>query len=377
MPEGQPSHAAQPGGIWFLDAGGLTRLAASEVGNPVVLVPSEHVLMLAVDLPLPSRRQRLSALPFAIEDQIADPIGEVHAALGMELAPRRHLAGIVRHELIAAWVEQVTGAGLVHAALVPDALALPVPEEGSWSAQRSGDRVLVRTADGAGFATSLSQLPVIWAAAGKPVCIEHGEELPPEITSVPAVVELEPLTRRLMVPALDLRQGLYAKPRRALPRTARKAMAVVAAGALVHAFIVVLDTFALQQIADNRRAEAQALVERHLPGTSVDGDFAAEVNELLGGGAGGPRSSFFPLLARASAALGGSGGGTSLSSLSYDAAAGELSLDVEQPDMNALQRTEAALAASGLSPVTGKPYVRSGVAGARIVVRDRAAGIGG
>jgi general secretion pathway protein L len=368
--EEPPNVREEVGGIWFLDGDRLTNLASSDVGSATVLVPTEHVLILAADLPLPTRRQRLSALPFAIEDRLADPIGDVHVALGEELSPRRHLAAAVRHSIMAAWAEAVMKEGLTHCAIVPDALSLPVPEEGSWATQLSGDRVLVRTWEGTGFATSLRQLPAIWAAAGNPICIEHGEPLPSEITSVRGAMELEPLTARLMVPALDLRQGLYAKPRRPVPLSARKIIAIVAAAALAHAVIAVVDTFALHDIAEERRAEAQALVERYLPGVSVDGDFAAEVNELLTGGGGPPRSRFVPLLVRSSAALGQAGTGTTLRALSYDDQAGELSLQIEQPDLVALQRAQGALASAGLNPVSGTATVQNNAAGARIVVRE-------
>lgn len=372
--EEQPARPAEAGGIWFLDGNRLVNLAESDTGSATVLVPSEQVLVVSVDLPLPSRRQRLAALPFAIEDMVADPIGDVHVALGEELSPRRHLAGAVRHGVMAGWVEKVMEGGLVHAAIVPDALSLPVPEEGSWACQLSGSRVLVRTWEGTGFATSVAQLPILWAAAGNPVCIAHGEPLPPQVTSVPGTVELEPLTARLLVPALDLRQGAYAKPRRAVPLSARRFLAVLAAGALVHAVIAVVDTFALRNIADERRAEAQELVQRYLPGVSVDGDFAAEVNELLAGGGGPPRSRFFPLLVRTSAVLGRPGNGMTLRGLSYDEQAGELSVQIEEPDMVALQRTQGALASAGLNPVSGTATVQDGIAGARIVVRDVATG---
>ena len=370
MPEqDKDSKTGEAGGIWFLDGDRLENLATSDVGSATVLVPSEHVLIVAVDLPLPTRRQRLSALPFAIEDQIADPIGEVHVALGEELEPRRHIAAAVRHSTMAEWVRRVMEAGLTHCAIVPDALSLPVPDEGAWATQVSGDRVLVRTSEGTGFATSLAQLPVIWAAAGHPICIAHGDPLPAEISSAAAEVELEALTERLMVPALDLRQGAYAKPRRRVPLSARQVMTIIAAGALAHAVIAIVDTFALQNIADERRAEAEALVQQYLPGVSVNGEFAAEVNALLAGGGGPPRSNVFPLLARASAALGQSGG-TTLRGLAYQEQTGELSLQIEQPDMIAVQRTQGALASAGLNPESGTATVAGGVAGARIIIRD-------
>jgi general secretion pathway protein L len=373
--EGERANSAETGGIWSLDGDVLTCLAPSGAGPATVLVPSEHVFLTAVDLPLPTRRQRLSALPFAIEDAIADPIGAVHVALGEELSPRRHLAAAVRHEIMADWTARVTAAGLADCTLVPDALSLPIPDEGSWSTQRAGERVLVRTPDGAGFATPLGQLAMMRGVAGDPVCIALGELLPPEIVSVPAAIDLEPLTTRLMVPALDLRQGLYSKPRRPIPLSARKIMAIVAAGALTHGCIAVADTVAMQRIADDRRAEAQQLVERYLPGVTVDGDFAAEVNELLAGGGGPARSSFFPLLVKASAALGQPQAGAALRGLSYQAGTGELSLQIEQPDLVTLQRTEGALANSGLNIVSGAVSVQNNSAATGIVVRDPASGV--
>jgi len=370
LDEKQSKESGEVGGIWFLDGDRVESLARSDVGSATVLVPTEQVLIVAADLPLPTRRQRLSALPFAIEDQIADPIGDVHMALGEEVSPRRHIAGAVRHSVMSRWVDMVMEAGLTHCTIVPDALSLPVPDEGIWATQVSGERVLVRTSDGIGFATSLTQLAGLWAAAGNPICIAYGEPLPAEITSVPGEMELEPLTARLMVPVMDLRQGAYAKPRRPVPLSARKVLAVLAIGVLAHAVIAVLDTFALQSIADERRAEAQALVQRYLPGVVVDGDFAAEVKDLLNSGGGPPRSRFFPLLVRSSGALGQAGGGTTLRALSYNERTGELTLQIEQPDVIALQRTQGALASAGLNPVGGTTTLQSGVAGSSIVVRE-------
>lgn len=361
-------------GIWALEGDRMTCLARADTGSAVVLVPSEEVLIVAVDLPLTSRRERVAALPFAIEDHVAEPIGELHVALGMELAARRHLAAAVRHRVMAGWIDRIAEAGLVHASVVPDALSLPVPEDGGWSVQASDGRAIVRASDGTGFATSTAQLPVIWAAAGKPLCRSYGDALSDRLSSIPGEIELEPLTARLLVPAVDLRQGLYAKPRRALPLSTRKVLAVLAAGALAHASIAIADTVALQRIAENRRLEAQALVQRHLPGVVIGDAFAAEINALLADGGGGGRSRFLPLLVKASAVLGRTGSGIGLRTLAYREATGELTLGLEQPDIGAMQRAQGALASAGLNPIGGAASVENGVAGSRIVIRDGIAG---
>ena len=93
------------------------------------------MLLLAVDLPLASARQR-AALPFAIEDRIAEPIDDVHVALGDEIAPRRYLAGVVRHDDAAGWTE-LAEAG-ARAAMVPDVLALPIAGAGDWAVDLRG-----------------------------------------------------------------------------------------------------------------------------------------------------------------------------------------------------------------------------------------------
>ncbi|RZM09799.1 MAG: hypothetical protein EOP67_69320, partial [Sphingomonas sp.] len=61
-----------PASGWSIVEGSDRHDTAAE--RVAVLAPTEQILMLAVDLPLPSRRQRQEAVPFAVEDLIADPL---------------------------------------------------------------------------------------------------------------------------------------------------------------------------------------------------------------------------------------------------------------------------------------------------------------
>ena len=60
-------------GIWAIDGDSLLAVERFDIGPAIVLVPTEAVLLLTADLPLPSPRRRAEALPFAIEDRIAVP----------------------------------------------------------------------------------------------------------------------------------------------------------------------------------------------------------------------------------------------------------------------------------------------------------------
>ena len=291
---------ARAAGVWSLSGG---RLIINEPAGPAtILVPTESVLLLAVDLPLNSRARRLEALPFAIEDRIADPIDAVHLAIGAEIGPRRYLVGVVRHDVMAGWVEAAEAAGLGHAAIVPDALALPVPAEGAWSVDLAGNRAVVRAGDGTGFALNAAMLRAAWEAAGNPPATAYGAPLPAEMMLEGAALEPEALAVRLAGPALDLRQGAYAR-RRGSSNTLRRIGWIVAIGAAAHASIALADTVMLRVIADRRAEDTRKLLGIMAPGVPLTGDLATTATSLLPAGGGGAPQVFLPLLNRVSSAL--------------------------------------------------------------------------
>lgn len=324
---GTDTSDANVAGVWTL--AGNSIIIAEPDGPATMLVPTEQVLLLAVDLPLSSRARRLEALPFAIEDRIADSIDAVHLAIGAEIAPRRYLVAVVRHEVMAAWVERAQAAGLARAAMVPDALALPVPAEGAWSVDLDGHRAVVRAGDGTGFACAAAMLMPAWQAAGRPPATAYGAPLPAEMMLGEAALQPEPLARRLLSPALDLRQGAYAR-RRAGSNIWRRIAWIVAIGAVAHTGIALADTVMLTMLANRRAAETQELLATMAPGTPVTGDLATTAANLLPAGGGVPQT-FLPLLTRISSALAPIGG---ISARAIEFQGSSLTMDVDaQPGL--------------------------------------------
>jgi general secretion pathway protein L len=339
-------------GVWTL-AG--DRLIIAERGGPAtMLVPTEQVRLLGVDLPLPSRAKRLEALPFAIEDQIAEPIESVHLALGAEIAPKRYLVGVVRHDVMAGWVDAAEEAGLGHAAMVPDALALPRPAEGEWAVELGADRAIVRAGDGTGFAVPPAMLQAVWQAADRPAARSYGTPLPAEMMAGGSTIAPAALSERLLAPALDLRQGRYARRRAALPSVWRRLGWIVALGAAAHVVIATADTLMLRRIADRREADARAVVALAAPGANLGGDLAARVADLLPTGSSAPPDAFLPLLTRVSAALGPLSGALTIRAINYQANA--LTIDLDGTDPGLAGRIDAALRASRVqASVTRSP----------------------
>jgi general secretion pathway protein L len=278
VPRPDPAEA-RAAGVWTLAGNEL--IIAEPDGPATILVPTEQVRLLGVDLPLASRGKRLEALPFAVEERIAEPLESVHLALGAEIGSKRYLVGVVRHDIMADWIARADAAGLGHAAMVPDALALPLPPEGVWAVDLEGDRAVVRAGDGTGFALPAAMLRPAWEAAGRPPGIAHGAPLPAEMLLESAALDSPTLARRLSAPALDLRQGPYARRRSAMPNVWRRVAWIVALGAAAHAVIALADTVMLRVIADRRAEETRQLVALAAPGTNLSGDVATTVANLL------------------------------------------------------------------------------------------------
>ncbi|WP_033921389.1 type II secretion system protein GspL [Sphingomonas sp. 37zxx] len=315
-------------GVWMLDGGGVT--IADGEGPATLLVPSEDVRLLAVDLPLPTRAKRIEALPFAIEEMIADSLDSVHLVLGAEIAPKRYLVGVVRHERMEIWAAIADEAGLGGAAIVPDSLALPQPDPGEWAVQLGDTRAVVRAGDGTGFALPAPVLRTAWDAAGRPAIRSYGALLPEDMDALPAEMGDAPLVRRLANPALDLRTGLYARRRVAVPSYRRRLAWVIGLGIAAHASIALADTLMLQTIADRRQDETRLLVATAAPGTPTNAaDLAGSVADMLP--EPGSASAFLPLVTRVSGALAPVASAITVRSMRFEGSTLILDLDPLQP----------------------------------------------
>ena len=356
-----PSSVAR--GVWSLAGDAVAEVERWDAGPAAVLVPTEDVLLLAVDLPLASAAARRAAAPFAVEDRIADPLDAVHIVVGDALAPATYLVAVVRHAVMVRWVAAIAAAGLGHARIVPDALALPVPLPGSWNVTHAAGRIVARLDTGLGLAVPVERFAALWAASGSLPCTVFGDALPIDLSFASSADAASGLAR-FAGPGLDLRDGPYALPRAPWPRAVRRAAAVVGLGLLAHTVILAADARALGRQAAARAAVTEGLLRTALPGTPL----TADLDRLLPGGHHGR---MLPLLARASAAL-APVGGLAFNKLVWAGTDNSLTLGVEAGDIGGLQRAQAALAAAGLNPAAGAVTAGSGRADGDIVVRGPA-----
>lgn len=333
---------------------------AGGFGPDAMALPSERALLVRVALPLASHRQRQAAVGFAVEDLVAEPLEASHVALGPELAPGEYLAVVVRHEVMAECAADAAPGQR----LTPDVLALPVPAPGGCSVREINGRVLLRRADGTGFAVRAEAFEMFWHAEGAPKVVLFGGRLP---DSVP--VSASGLTPAGLPPealGTDLFQGRYARDDRAGWRAATRLVAVLALALTAHVAILGVDTLALRGIARDREAALRAAIAVRVPDLPATAPLDLALRRALPMEADAPGAGFLPLLARVSEALRPAGSGISVRDLAFDEAG--LSMLLEAPDLATLQQAEAGLGAAGLPVSSGAATTGDGAAEARFMI---------
>ncbi len=121
----------------------LSSLTERAGDRPVVaLVASCNVAMKWVNLPPRTNRKVLAAIPFMLEEELAQDITKLFFALGPKSGDKQAVA-VVSRELLESWQAWLSDAGLYCDKIIPDVLAVPHYSEG-WSVLNLGDDVIIR-----------------------------------------------------------------------------------------------------------------------------------------------------------------------------------------------------------------------------------------
>lgn len=352
---------------------------ATDIASLTVLVPAEDVLVLPLpDLP-GSARQRLQALPFALEEQLAAPV-EQQQVVACADPP---LAMVAARARLEQWLALLADAGLAPDRMLPDALLVPIDPA---TVVLHGDRALLRPAVDRAMAVPVGHLEqylaMIDGDSTRPVRLldaDGGAGEAPAGVAVDARQVAPDLLSALapQLPALSgvqLLQGSHAPAHRAAGSRRTWAWAAALGGlallfALAHAL---LEYRALDAQWEAQQTEMQAIYRSVVPGAAAVPDPAARLRSLLerqGAGSGGGDA--LALLARVAPALSGSGRYT-VDAVEYRA--GALELTLRAADVATLDALRARLAAeppleaelTGLVPgsqgVEGRLRVRGGPA---------------
>ena len=95
--------------------------AAADVGERkvIVLVPGTEVLTTTVDIPVRGTKLQ-AALPYALEEYLAEDIDKLHFAAGTRRSSGRVPVSVVSREKLAGWLSHLAAAGIRPASVVAE-----------------------------------------------------------------------------------------------------------------------------------------------------------------------------------------------------------------------------------------------------------------
>ena len=258
------------------DASGRA-LSAANAGAPapttiarargiVVLVPAEAVVLFEADAVTQRRAQLVKAMPFALEDQLASPVEDLHFALAGRGSADRILVGVVARATLRGWIDALTQLGIRADAMVPESLALPV-RDNATTLLIEPERALLRWGASRALACDTAALGQWLDIAAPPAADVHDFRQAPRLALPLATTSyrerladpLAFLANHLDAdPALNLLQGEFAPAHRHMPvqKLWRRAAALSAAALLLALAYAGTDYMRLAREAD-RLATAQ------------------------------------------------------------------------------------------------------------------------
>lgn len=366
--------------------GSLRDAAAQADGAQVlVLVPGAEVLLAAVELP-PLKGQKLArAASFALEEQLAGDVEDLHVAIGSRDATGRLTNAVVSRARLDAWLRELREAGLQPDVVSPEVFGVSLDAgAGQWSLVVDVRRAMLRTGEQLGLVFEPGNLQAVVNAAlagagsDKPeqlevtlcesaddgeftldpeavraqlgaVCAQHGVRLAVHDTTTDSSAMLASGfdERR----AINLLQGDYSRTGQLGKRLRpwRVAAILAAVWILVQGGLLLGDYLRLARQQEQNAAQITAQFQEAFPDKRlVPGQerllMERSLAELRGGSVGGP--GFLHLLARAGAVL-KSEAGVDIRSVRYKE--NTLDMDINLPDLQVLDRLKQQLAAGGLT----------------------------
>jgi general secretion pathway protein L len=130
-------------------ASGVSRGAVADAADMAAqrrvftLAPADKVLLTSVTLPIRNQAKLRQALPFALEEQVAEDLDKLHFAAGRRTSEGETPVAIVRRDDMGEWLDRLRKGGLEPVAVLAEQAGVPEsPTATIWLIE--GDRCLVR-----------------------------------------------------------------------------------------------------------------------------------------------------------------------------------------------------------------------------------------
>lgn len=378
----------RPGESPRLGRGGLADAAAQlQGGQLVVLVPAADVLLTSARIPGRAQRVR-QAVPYVLEEQLAEEVEGLHFALGRRDKEQRLPVAVVSRARLTDWLKRLEAAELRPQRMLSEAQALPW-RPGQWSLLLGTEGALLRFGEAEAAHLDVELLPELL-----PRMLEAANEARPQRLAVytcegageaglgelPEGVEVQRQTCRQHLAVLaeglgqsgadiNLLQGEFSRQEQLgrLWRPWRAAVALFLVWVLIQAVEAIYDYRSLSAREVALSAQIEQLYLRTFPDARKVVDPRLQMSRRLEAlRSGGEQGGLIPLLAQVGPVLSGQAG-TELRSLRYRE--GALELELALKDLPSLDRLKQELSDGGLQVDIRSAASRGGSVESRLEIR--------
>ena len=329
------------------------------VRRAVVLAPAAEVSLVEARVPGRNRQRVLRAIPYALEEQLATDVEELHFALGPAGEGEQYPVAVVERSVMDAWTALLRENGIQAEQLIPETLALP--SDPGWSLMVDGETVLVRSGDYAGFAADTDNLPVLFS-------LFQARQQAPDAARVfgstvfdLGAVDIELVDDRLQPlevlargwaqgPAINLLQGAYSRREEwgRLLRPWKTSAALLLAGLILVGVSTGLNYFHLSQQREQLRTEIEDVFRKAFPRAKRIVNPRAQMEQKLNQlrrQTGGVNTDFLAMFAETADVVRATEG-IKVRGASYRN--GRLDLDLQADNLQILDGLKQSLVSSGL-----------------------------
>lgn len=133
---------------------------AAERRRVVMVVAGTELLMEQAEVPATNLAKALKAVPYTLEEQLAQDVEASHFAFGNRLPDGRIPVAVIAKQSFE-WIREIAAdAKLNIQEIVPETLALPLYKDG-WTVMTNGGHASVRLSSSKGFSCDTDMLPML------------------------------------------------------------------------------------------------------------------------------------------------------------------------------------------------------------------------
>jgi len=352
----------------------------------VVLVPSDDCLVTTIVMPTHQRRQQLKAVPFAVEEQLAENIDDIHFAIGKRDSEQKLPVVAVSKKKMTYWSNILQDAGITPSAMLPFSALLEAPKD-VWSIFKLND-VFVINQNGNCWSAETEQAALMLQLSideipdeELPALLYWGSETAPgwisglglEISEQLVQDELPALLARYDQKQINLLQGDFEI------QDDWKAAWDVWRRVALFAFIAILlkfvsmgfELYNLNTEKQYLKSEITRVYQEASPGARVTAFPERQMRQLLARhqGGGSQSNSFLSMLAQLGESL-SSTPGSKPTNINYDKNRNEVRVDLLVSTLPLLDQLKDKLVSKGLSVEVGGASAQGNKYSGRLIIRS-------